>query len=116
MIAKLEAYGFSNNAYLTCLVASKIDLKEEALIDHSVLGKSYTDNNIHYAFGSNLEVVKQTLSQDLLKLLEWFYENCILLSPEKCHYMYLRANCVTDLLRFYGEDLEATELETILRI
>ena len=31
---------------------------------------NYTDDNVLYAFGSNLEEVKQNLSQDLLKLSE----------------------------------------------
>ena len=31
-----------------------------------------------------VQQVKQNLSQDLLKLLELFHENCMILNPEKC--------------------------------
>ena len=50
---------------------------------------NYADDNVLYAFGSNLEEDKQNLSQDLLKLSEWLHENCMVLNPEKCHYMCL---------------------------
>ena len=43
---------------------------------------NYADENVLYAFGFILEEVKQNLSQDLLKLSEWFYENCTILNPE----------------------------------
>ena len=39
---------------------------------------NYADDSVLYAFGSNLDEVKQNLSQDLLKLSEWFYENCMI--------------------------------------
>ena len=77
---------------------------------------NYADNNVLYAFGSNLDEVKQNLSQDLLKLSEWFYGNCMILNPEKCHYMRLGKDSASDLLRLCGEDLAASELETVLGI
>ena len=75
---------------------------------------NYADDDVLYAFGSNLEEVKQNLSQDLLKLSEWFHENCMILNPEKCHYICLEKDCVSDLLWFCGEFLETSELETVL--
>ena len=77
---------------------------------------NYADDNVFYAFGSNLDEVKQNLSQDLLKLSEWFYENSMFLNLEKCHYMCLGKDSVVDLLRLCGEDLAASELETVLGI
>ena len=77
---------------------------------------NYSDDNVLYAFGSNLEEVKQNLSQDLLKLSEWFHENCMILNPEKCHYMSLGKDSEGDLLRFCGEVLEASQIETVLGI
>ena len=44
---------------------------------------NYTENNVLYIFGSNLEEVKQNVSQDLLKLSEWFHENWMVLNQEK---------------------------------
>ena len=38
------------------------------------------------------------------------------LNLEKCHYMCLGKDLVSDLLRLCGEDLEASELETVLGI
>ena len=38
------------------------------------------------------------------------------LNPEKCHYMWLGKDSVSDLLRLCGEDLEASKLETVLGI
>ena len=77
---------------------------------------NYTDGNVLHAFCSTLEEVKQNLSQDLLKLSEWFHENCMILNPEKCHYMSLRKDSEGDLLRFCGEVLEASQIETVLEI
>ena len=77
---------------------------------------NYADGNVLYAFCSNLDEVKQKLSQDLRKLSEWFYENCMILNPEKCRYMYLGKDSASDLLRFCGEDLVASELEIVLGI
>ena len=76
----------------------------------------YADDNVFHTFGCNLDEVKQNLSQDLLKLSEWFNENCMILNPEKCHYMCLGKDSASDLLRFFGEDLVASELETVLVI
>ena len=121
LIAKLEAYGFSNNALSFMLSylknrSQRVSIKssfsnwEEIIAgvpQGSILGpllfsiflndifyfdnrsflSNYADDNVLYAFGSNLDEVKQNLSQDFLKLSEWFYENCMILNPEKCHYM-----------------------------
>ena len=77
---------------------------------------NYADDNVLYAFGSNLEEVKQNLSQDLLKLSEWFHENCMILNSEKCHYMSLGKDSEGDLLRLCGEALEVSQIETVLGI
>ena len=150
LIAKLEAYGFSNNALLFMLsylknrservsIKSSFSTWEEIIAvvpQGSILGpllfniflndifyfenrsflSNYADDNVLYAFGSNLDEVKQNLSQELLKLSEWFYENCTILNPEKCHYMCLGKDSASDLLRFRGENLVASELETVLGI
>ena len=40
----------------------------------------------------------------------------MILNPEKCHYMSLRKDSEGDLLRFCGEVLEASQIETVLGI
>ena len=71
---------------------------------------NYADDNILYAFDSNLEEVKQNLSRDILKLSEWFHENFLILIPEKCRSMRLGKYSVSDLLRLCEENLEASKL------
>ena len=44
---------------------------------------NYADDNVLYAFDSNLEEVKQNLSQGLLKLSELIHENFMILNLEK---------------------------------
>ena len=55
--------------------------------------------NVLFAFGSYLQEVKQNLSQDLLKLSEWFCENWMILNPEKRHYMCLWKVYISDTIR-----------------
>ena len=40
----------------------------------------------------------------------------MILNPEKCHYICLGKDYVSDLLRFCGEVLETNELETVIGI
>ena len=51
------------------------------------------DENVLYAFGSNMTEVKDKLSQNQ-KLSEWFTENFMILSPDKCHYLCLGKDAV----------------------
>ena len=69
---------------------------------------NYLDDNILYAFGSNLKVIIQNLTQDLLKISEWLQENRMILIPEKCHYICLKKDSVSDL--------KASEPEAVLEI
>ena len=75
---------------------------------------NYTDSNFLYAFGSNLEEVKQNLIQDLLKLLERFHGNCMILNSEERHYIALEKILKVISWNFFGEVLEASKLETVL--
>ena len=77
---------------------------------------NYADDNVLYAFGSNMTEVKNKLSQDLPKLSEWFTENFMILNPVKCHYMCLGKDTVNDILKFCDEELKSSELETVLGI
>ena len=76
----------------------------------------YVDDNILYDFGSNMTEVKDKLSQDLLRLSEWFRESFMIQNPDKCHYMCLGRDVVNDILKFCDEELKSSELETDLGI
>ena len=132
LIAKMEAYCFSNNAQLFILsylenrsqrgsINSSFSTWEEltaSIPQGSILrplffsiflndnfqfqNRSFLSNYADLSQKksnkkSNIEEVKQNLSQDLLKLSEWFHENCL-------------------ILRFCGELPEASELENVLEI
>ena len=68
---------------------SSIFLNDTFYFDNRFYLRNYADDNVLCAFRSSLEEVKQTFSQDLQKLSEWFHENFMTLNPEKCGYMCL---------------------------
>ena len=67
------------------------------------------------AFGSNLKKAKQKWSQDLLKQSESLHENCVILNPKNV-LTCLGKYSVSDFLRFCREDVEDSDLETVLGI
>ena len=51
---------------------------------------NYTDDNtVYYAFGYNLEEIKNTLRFDFDLVSKWFEENYMVLNANKCHFMCL---------------------------
>ena len=72
---------------------------------------NYADNNVLYAFESNLEEIKTHLIEDLTKIPKWFTENFMILNPYRCHYMCLGKDNVSGMLKFCDEELEASILE-----
>ena len=123
MIAKLGAYGFSQDAlqymrsYLTnrqqrVRVNSNFSTWENIIAgvpQGSILGpllfnifinylflfvsnsylSNYTDDNTLYAFGYNLEDIKNRLRFDFDLISKWFEENYVFLNADKCHFMCL---------------------------
>ena len=77
---------------------------------------NYADDNVLYAFGSNMTELKDKLSQDLPKLSEWFTEKFMILNPDKCHYMCLGKDTLNDILKFCDEELKSSKFETVLGI
>ena len=47
---------------------------------------NYADNSTLYAFGLNLEEVKNVLHTDFDEVARWFYENYITPDAGKCHF------------------------------
>ena len=58
-----------------------------------------SDDNTLFAFGYNLEEVKEVLLNDLNKVTEWFFENYMVLNAGKRYSMCLGKDTVTKVLR-----------------
>ena len=114
LLAKLNAYGFSNNAIKSYLSnryqRTNINNKfYKGAPQGSVLGPSlfsifindmfyfiencylcnYADDNTLYAFDCNMNVVKDKLYKGFEVLDTWFYDNYMALNPGKCNFIYL---------------------------
>ena len=60
-------------------------------IQYSVLSNYADDNNL-FVIGKNKEDIKSLLLLDFEIVNNWFYENFMILNPEKSHYMCLGKN------------------------
>ena len=75
---------------------------------------NYTDDNSLYNTGKDLELVKSVLVKDFRAVKEWFYENFMILNPNKCHYMCIGKNTESDIFKFENVCLENSKEEVIL--
>ena len=66
-----------------------------------------------YNTGKDLELVKSVLVKDFTAVKEWFYENFMILNPDKCHYMYIGKNTESDIFKFENVCLENSKEEVI---
>ena len=57
-------------------------------IDKSTLC-NYVDDNTLYTSGNDANGVISKLKQDFLKIFNWFYENFMILNPDKCFFLAL---------------------------
>ena len=60
-------------------------------VQYSVLSNYADDNNL-FVIGKNKEDIKSLLLLDFEIVNNWFYENFMILNPEKSHYMCLGKN------------------------
>ena len=77
---------------------------------------NYADDNTLYCFGENIEAVNKNLKTDFTVVIEWFYQNYMVLNAEKCHYMCLGRNTENATFRFNQKVYENSKEETILGI
>ena len=77
---------------------------------------NYTDGNSLYYTSKDLEQVKSILVIYFRTLTEWFYENFMILNPNKCHYMCIGKNTESDISKFQNMCLENSKVEEILGI
>ena len=69
-----------------------------------------------YNTGKDLELVKSVLVNDFRAVKEWFYENFMILSPNKRHNMCIGKHTESDIFRFENICLENSKEEIILGI
>ena len=50
---------------------------------------NYDDDNNLFSMGKNKDEIKNILSSDFRVVNDWFYENFMVLNPEKSHFMCL---------------------------
>ena len=53
---------------------------------------NYADDNTMYSSDKNFNIVISRLRHDFTIISEWFYENYMLLNPDKCHFLSLGFN------------------------
>ena len=56
-------------------------------VNHSHLS-NYADDNTLYCFDKDINIIKEKLHSDFESLEKWFFHNCMVLNPGKCHFMH----------------------------
>ena len=64
----------------------------------TTLLSTYADNCL-YNTGKDLKLAKFILVSDFRAVKEWFYENFMILNPNKCHYMCIGKNIERDIFK-----------------
>ena len=77
---------------------------------------NYADGNTLYAFGYDLEQIKNTLRFDFDLLLKWFGENYMVLNADKCHFMCLGKDMENETFSFNNFSFSNSNEERLLGI
>ena len=78
---------------------------------------NYADDNSLYAIDKSLVKVKEYLHEDFSTLVSWFYENYMVLNPDKCHFMCLGHNVsLNDDCYFENTKLKCSNEEKLLGV
>ena len=70
---------------------------------YSTVLSNYADDSNFYATSNDKEETKRALAKAFETVINWFYEDCMILNTEKCHYMCM------------GKDVEENESLQISR-
>ena len=55
---------------------------------------NYADDSTLYAYGKSLSIIIENPKADFERISTWFHENCMVVNPDKCHFMVLGdSNC-----------------------
>ena len=76
----------------------------------------YADDNNLYSTGNNLDLAKMNLQTDFREITNWFFENFMILTSEKCHYMCIGKNCADDTFLYNGKKFKNSKEETIVGV
>ena len=60
---------------------------------------NYADDNTLYTFGDNLKNIKETV---LIRYIQWFYKNYMVLNAKKCHFMCFRKSTENETFLFHN--------------
>ena len=91
-----------------------IFLNELFLFVSSSKLSNYADDNTLFTSGYNLEEVNEFLVNDLNKVTEWLFENCMVLNIGKCHFMCLGKNTENETFIFKDTIMNNSKEEKIL--
>ena len=78
---------------------------------------NYADDNNLLTTGTDIQLINQILLSDFRTLIDWFYENILILNPVKCHFLSIGKN-TNDKDAFYYDNLtlKNTNLVEILGV
>ena len=78
---------------------------------------NYADDNTLYVYNKDFQYVLSKLNDDFLILNNWFYENYMILNPEKCSFLCLGIKDISSInINLQGHLLTASKEEKILGI
>ena len=77
---------------------------------------NYADESTLFSLDKNANIVVNRLRFNFAKISEWFYESCMILSPDKCYYLTLGFNELFPDFSFNDTTIENVTEEKILGI
>ena len=63
---------------------------------------NYADDNNLFTTGTDIQLINQMLLSDFRTVNNWFYENFMILNPEKCHFMSIDKDIYDEDVFYYG--------------
>ena len=77
---------------------------------------NYTDDNILYSTGKDLNRIRRNLEMYLMILHEWFHENHMTLNPGKCHYIVIGNGDLSHEIMLNNSKITSSNEEKLLGI
>ena len=75
---------------------------------------NYVDENSLYSIGKELNIIKEKIRKDFKVVTDWFFQNCMSLTPIKFCYMCPSKNKEKDIFSFENISLKNSKEEVIL--